>query len=80
MHETCVMCHHANAQWILMWGNYSHQVHRHCGEALREFAPKGASVKLVPSDELKAERRRLSGTAKLGQLFPGLAALKTAAA
>jgi hypothetical protein len=59
----CVVCHRPGARWIarLHYGDGKTpemvSVHRPCGKSLADMAPRGARVKLFPSDELRREWR-----------------------
>jgi len=56
----CAFCHvtgSRGAKWELKIANETILVHKPCGEKLVAQAPKGSSVKLVPSKELRIEWR-----------------------
>ena len=51
----CVLCHKPGAKWIINDGSSRQVVHKHCGKTLAKSAPKGSSVKVYPSKELRLE-------------------------
>lgn len=57
----CAVCHRPGARWIarLYYGDGQAPervpVHRPCGRVLTGMAPKGATVKVIPSEELRRE-------------------------
>lgn len=51
----CGVCRKAGAKWLVKSGDREMPVHKPCGKRLAEQAPKGAVVKIVPSEALREE-------------------------